>query len=244
MRFPWRRDTRSLDEAYYDALAAEVGRLVSEGTDIDQAIAATAKAVRPALDKAAPALAQTLIASAPRMLRERSRMHRSFSRRLRKHWGPALDLFFVLTVCGEEAGADFYSERVVGGASDQRALHEALTGLHARASRTALEVHHLLSGGLASGALARARTMHELAVTALVLRKYGGADAHADLAERFLAHDDVQNWSDAQTYQQDANVLDVEPFTEAEIADMKARFEAAVARFGQAFTGRNGWPLV
>jgi len=241
MRLPWRRDTRSFDVTYHDTLAEQVQRLVGEGMDVDEVIAAATKAMGPALDEAAPALARTLIRTAPRMLRERSRMHRGFSKRLRKHWGPALDLFYVLTVCAEEAGADFYSERVAGRDYDRRALHEALTGLHARVCRAALEVHHLLSGGLASGAFARTRTMHELAVTALVLQEYSRTDAHADLAERFLAHDDVQNWSDVQTYQQDAATLDVEPYTDAEMADMKARRDAAVARFGPSFTGRNGW---
>lgn len=241
MRLPWHLGAQSFDETYYDTVAEHVQRLVDDGMDVDEAIVTAANAMDPALDKAAPELAQTLIRTAPRMLRERSRRHHGFSKRLRKHWGPALDLFYVLTVCAEEAGADFYSDRVAGRDYDRRALHEALTGLHARACRTALEVHHLLSDGLASGAFARARTMHELAVTALVLQEYSQTDAHADLAERFLAHDDVQNWSDLQTYQHDAATLDVELFTDAEMTDVKERRDAAVAKFGPSFTGRNGW---
>lgn len=241
MRLPWRRDTRSFDETYYDTLAERVQRMVGDGVDVDEAIAAAAKAMGPTLDEAAPDLAHTLVRTAPRMLRERSRVHRGFSMRLRKHWGPALDLFYVLTVCAEEAGADFYRERVSGRDYDGRTLHEALTGLHARACRTALEVHHLLSGGLAAGAFARTRTMHELAVTALVLAEYGQTDVHADLGERFLAHDDVQNWSDAATYQENAATLGHEPFSAEEMAIMEARHDAAVARFGSAFAGRCGW---
>ncbi|NYJ76554.1 DUF5677 domain-containing protein [Allobranchiibius huperziae] len=236
-----RRETQSFDETFYDTVAEGLHGLVNDGMHVDEAMALATRAIDPVLDEAAPVLKRTLIRNAPKMLRERRRLHRAFRKQLRKHWGPALDLFYVLTVCAEEAGADFYSGRVAGRDSDLRALHEALTGLHARACRTALEVHELLSSGLASGALARARTMHELAVTALILQKYSRLDGHADLAERFLAHDDVQNWSDAQTYQSDAGVLSVEPFTDAEMADMKTRHEAAVAKFGQAFTGRNGW---
>lgn len=238
MRLPWRRDNPSFDDTLNDAVAEHVQRLVSDGMDGEEA---AAEAMEPALDKVALGLAQELIQTAPRMLRKRSRTHRSFSKRLRKHWAPALDLFEALTVSAQEAGADFYTERVVGRDYDRRVLHEALTGLHARACRTALEVHHLMSDGLASGAVARARTMHELAVTALVLQEYSQTDAHADLAERFLAHDDVQNWSDAQTYQDDAATLGVKPFTDAELTDMKARRDGTVAKFGPAFTGRNGW---
>lgn len=241
MRLPWRQDTQSFDETFYVNVADHVQRLVGDGMDVDEALVTAAEAIDPALDKAAPEMARTLTQTAPRMLRERNRMHRGFSKRLRKHWGPALDLFYVLTVCAEEAGAEFCSERVAGPDYDRCALHEALTGLHARACRTALEVHHLLSAGLSSGAFARSRTMHEIAVTALVLQEYSRTDAHADLAERFLAYDDVQNWSDALTYQHDAATLDVEPFTDAEMANMKAQRDAAVVKFGPGFAGRNGW---
>ena len=64
-------------------------------------------------------------------------------------------------------------------------LHDALADLHARACRTALDVFHLLESGLAAGAMARCRTLHELAVISMVLREYSSHEGHG-LAERFL----------------------------------------------------------
>lgn len=71
-------------------------------------------------------------------------------------------------------------------------LFEALTGLHARACRVAVEIHHLLAGGFPMGALARCRTLHEIAVTMMILADFGCMDEHPDLAERFLLHEDIK----------------------------------------------------
>ncbi len=242
MRLPRRLGHRTFDEHYCDTLAEQVQRLVEHGTDIDEAFEAAVEAVGPTLDISASRLAATLVRRAPGMLRERRRMHRGFSRRLRKHWGRSLDLLYVITVCSEEAGADFYTERVTKrGDYPRRALHEALTGLHARAARTALEVHHLLSGGFGMGALARCRTLHELAVTSMILAKYGIRDEHADLAERFLLHGDVQSWSEAQTHQRNWVALGSEPFSEDDMAALKARRDTLIGQYGPDYKGTYGW---
>ena len=242
MRLRRRRDHRTFDDHYFDTLAEQVQRLVEHGTDINEALEAAGKAVGSTPDISAPRLAAALVRRAPRMLRERRRLHRGFNRRLRKHWGRGLDLLYVITVCCEEAGADFYTERVAKrGHYSRRALHEALTGLHARASRTALEVQHLLSGGFPMGALARCRTLHELAVTSMILAKYGVRDEHADLAERFLLHADVQSWSEAQTHQQNWVALGSEPFSEEDMAALKARRETLIGQYGPDYKGTYGW---
>lgn len=245
MRFPWRREHQPFGEHVYDALAEQVQRLLEHGpTDIDEAFDAAVEAVEPAPGIAASRLAATLVRRAPRMLHEHRRLHRGFSRRLRKHWGRGLDLLYVITVCSEEAGADFYTERVAKrGDYPRRALHEALTGLHARAARTALEVHHLLSGGFPMGALARCRTLHELAVTSIILAKYGVRDDHADLAERFLLHGDVQSWSEAQTYKTNSAALGSEPFSEDDIAALEERRAMLIKQFGPDYSGTYGWAV-
>lgn len=120
-------------------------------------------------------------------------------------------------------------------------VYDALLGLHARACRTALEVYHLLTDGLPKGALARARTLHEIAVTAMVIADYGRRSEHRDLADRFLDHEAVATYKDALNYQLNCETLGYEPFSDEEMAEMKAGRDAVVAKYGSAYKEQYGW---
>jgi Family of unknown function (DUF5677) len=147
----------------------------------------------------------------------------------------------MILVGNEEAGEEF--NRVYRPAAIERQDHlfEALVGLHARACRTAAEVHHLLCGGFPMGALARCRTLHELAVTAIVLADYGSRDGHGDLAERYLLHEVVHAFGDATTYRANYEALGHEPFTDEDMATVTDQRDALVDRFGKPFTSPYGW---
>lgn len=70
-------------------------------------------------------------------------------------------------------------------------LNIVLRGIASRAMSVFAEVAWLLRGGYGSGASARTRTMHELALTALVMIEYGRPDGSCpDLAARYAAHHD------------------------------------------------------
>ena len=109
---------------------------------------------------------------------------------------PFLDL---LGRHAEEIGHEIYGIHLKE-ADDEEfdPVFEALIGLYARACRVAREVHHLLSGGFPFGALARSRTLHELAVITIGIADYGRDEAHADLADRFLQHAWIARYSDAE----------------------------------------------
>jgi hypothetical protein len=120
-------------------------------------------------------------------------------------------------------------------------VFEALTRIHARSCRTAFEVHRLLSGGFPMGALARCRTLHELAVTAAVLNDYGRRPEYLDLAQRYLAHDAVLDWSDALIFNKYADQIGATSFSAEEMAIMKTRRDDAVTHFGDDFAKPYGW---
>ena len=236
-----RRRRGDFDEHAYDAMLAGIDRLVEAGMPTDEAVRTAVSAFTSSLDVTVPDVVMRLMRTAPRMLRRSRRIQRRFERRLRRHWGAALDLFYAVTVCAEEAGRDFDTRHAPAAAGRDDFLFEALTGLHARACRTAVEVYHLLCSGLPMGALARCRTMHELAVTAMVLAEYGTEDRHADLGERYVLHADVLTWSDAKTYQEHCTALGYQPFGEAEMAEMQNQRDALVDRFGRSYGSEYGW---
>jgi hypothetical protein len=85
---------------------------------------------------------------------------------------------------------------VVTEAKPHQGTSLALLGLHARAVRTAAEIRLLAMNGFAAGAEARARSLHELAVTSCVI-----GDADEVVANRYLAFVDVERCDDAVQYQ-------------------------------------------
>jgi hypothetical protein len=216
-------------------------QILDAGGSMEEAEQAVSDAMQASLTNTAPRVVDSLIRSAPRMLRERRRNHRRVRRHLRKHWGKALDLYLMLVVCAEEAGTEFDKEHRPPDGEPFDPTYDALLGLHARACRTALEVFHLLSDGLPMGALARSRTLHEIAVTAMVIADYGRRSEHANLAERFLEHGVVASYKDALVYQEHCRTLGYEPFSDAEMALMKSEADQAVARYGKVYKDQYGW---
>ena len=87
------------------------------------------------------------------------------------HWGEALDLFMMVVESAEELGIRFDREHPPLDESGSIPYTTPL-GLHVRACQSAVEVYHLLRDGLPKDALARSRTLHGLAGTAIVLADY------------------------------------------------------------------------
>jgi hypothetical protein len=239
------RRRRGYDQRLYDIAADSLSVALDRGLDEDAAMAlageAFSKALDEALDKDVPRVTEKLIRTAPRMLRWHRRRQRAFERRLRKEWGKALDLYYAVGVAAEEAGATFDRTHRPSAAEHQDFVFEALTGLHARACRTAFEVHRLLSSGFPKGALSRCRTLHELAVTSIVIAEHGREAAYSDLAERFLLHEGVMGYRDALVYQENCKTLGYEPFSDQNMAEMKRGHDILIQRYGPAFGKPYGW---
>jgi len=121
------------------------------------------------------------------------------------------------------------------------AVFEALIGLYARACRVAREVHYLLSGGFPFGALARSRTLHELAVITIVIADYGREDEHADLADRFIQHAWIARYRDAKLYQESREALGQEPLSDEDMAQMQQQHDLLIAKYGKTYSKDYGW---
>jgi Family of unknown function (DUF5677) len=225
--------------------ADRMSHALAKGLDEDAAMTLADEAFREALDEAldkyVPRVTKKLVRTAPRMLRRHRRHQRAFERRLRKQWGKALDLYYAVGVAAEEAGSTFDSTHRPAAVEHQDFVFEALTGLHARACRTAFEVHRLLSSGFPKGALSRCRTLHELAVTSIVIAEHGREAVYSDIAERFLLHEVVMGYKDALVYQDNCKTLGYELFSDEDMAEMKRGHDALIQRYGPAFGKPYGW---
>lgn len=225
----------------YTAMREGMQRLVEAGVSAETAGHVAATALRDSLADVAPGVVDDLYRSSPRMLRRRRRDRRRMRRRIRSQWGSALDVYTMVLVAAEESGHVFDQQHRPPDGEWIDPLLDALLGLHARACRAALEVHHLLSDGLPKAALARSRTLHEIAVCAMVLADYGRRPEHRDLAERFIQHVTVSTYKDAVTYQENCEVLGYDRFTDEEMTEMRTERDDAIARYGTAFKEQYGW---
>jgi hypothetical protein len=202
--------------------------LVDQGAPADDLIEAVSRTAK----EQAPLLQAELRKRAPEMLRQQQEARNGFLERLRLIWGDALDAMFAIYVAVEEIGANF---QLIHGRESDRAF-DVVSGLHARSCLVLLEVHALLSQGFPLGALARARTLYETAVVALVIQHAVRELDQAGIAERFADH-----WAiDARWDLKVANDagLDVDP---EELQELDRQRDELLDRYGPAFGFDYGW---
>lgn len=188
------------------------------------------------LSESVESLLQNLKSSAPNMLKNRREELSGFEARLRKVWGKPLDLLEMFLVITLEAGEEFNRQFRPMASKEGDFVFDVLTRLHARSCQVGFEILTLLKSGYADGAHARWRTLHEIAVTAYFIAKYGN-----DVAERYLLHEIIESYKGMIQYQKHCKMLGYEPFTEEEVARFNADREEMVKRFGRSFRHSYGW---
>ncbi|NCC28158.1 MAG: hypothetical protein EOM22_08445 [Gammaproteobacteria bacterium] len=221
-------------DAYLRIAQALVEKHESSGMSSEEAMeCGLVEALEILTEDGPPQVAAALKADGPRMLAERRRLDRGFEKRLRQRWGSALDLYYMVAVACQEVGAEGYQEanQCDEGGDDERALLEAVSGLQARACRQSLEVLSLLEAGFPKAAHAVSRSMHEGAVVASVLTEYGSTPEHSDIGLRFLLFDHISNLMDAEEHKRYAERINHEPFTDQEMAALRATKAAVLERF-------------
>lgn len=157
-----------------------------------------------------------------------------FRRRLRWAWSTPFDLYLATHRYIEQLGEEF-NDTYRAESELPEPLLEAMTRNLARACLTSNEVFSLLEAGHRHGALARARTLHELDVVSLTLA------LHPELAEPYLLHHHIERYKFVKA-QHEVNVahgLDRVPADELDALRSKA--DGLVERFGTAYKQSWGW---
>lgn len=159
-----------------------------------------------------------------------------FRYNLQARWGKGFDALWMLVELSRDIGIDFH--RRASRSRSRRRLHlnKALTYLHGRAIQIASEIMVLMENGYADGAMARWRTLHEVACVAMVLD--GGGEA---LAERYLAHEIVEAKKGLGQYQQCHSRLGYAPFAKRAATRIEKNYADAIRRYGKEFSGDYGW---
>lgn len=193
-------------------------------------------AVKRVLERTTSKLVRRIRKASAEILRKRRVFARGFERRLHRRWGKSLDLLaLLLFLCGDEGGA-FNKRHGPGAAVQSDLVFDALVRLHARGCLITSEVLALLRTGHADGANARWRSLHETAVVAMFIAQHGPSTA-----PRFLLHDRVKSYEDAQVYQAHCARLGCETFAESEMVTMTRQYEELLMQFGEDYKGGHGW---
>jgi Family of unknown function (DUF5677) len=199
-----------------------------------------AKAIGTAIEDQVPGAAKILLrglkARAPEMLREERELDTGFRARNYQRWREGLDLLCMLIVIAEESGSDFNTEFRPQAARESNFVFEAVCSLHARAVLIAREVLCLLEGGFADGALARWRSLHELAVVSGFL-----SERDNQLAEKYLLAREAQKYKAIMESQDRIPRTGLEPFGEKEIQQAKTLRDRLVQKYGTAIQRDYGW---
>lgn len=162
--------------------------------------------------------------------------YEQFKHRVEERWGKGFDaLRMLLAHCRDQGAA--YAERCrKSQAKRDRHLREALVALHLRGCQIAAEIICLMENGYADGAMARWRTLYELTVVAILTK-----DQADKLAERYLAHFEVEQYRALCVERENGPLMGHTPPTDKEMAAAKKARDAVVSKFGQAFAQPYGW---
>lgn len=220
------------------------GKVVIDITDADLAElegrieAWLAEAVPRLLESLASEIAGDLLKSLghrwPAQRRHERKQEREFTKRLGDRWNKPLSLLRMLVTISTDFGA-LTVERLQQDNSVSE-LTNAQCRLHARGCQVAREVLSLLQDGFADGAMARWRTLHELAVVAMVLTEGGDS-----LAERYRLHGAVESRRAAAEYVEHVQRLGLEPLDPADISELDRTHMQLLQRFGKTLAEPYGW---
>ena len=187
-------------------------------------------------------LSRIVLAELRRTWRAESRQQRrdiaGFRKRLYKRWEVPLETLRMLLTISRELGFTVNQEvRQSPDSTSREHLIDLSLRLHTRACQITEEVVCLLEGGFADGAMARWRSLHEVAVVATFISAYG-----EDLAERYVLHQAVESKRAMDDYQKCQPRLGYEPIKPEELKAVQVAYNAAIARFGPNFAkGDYGW---
>ena len=194
------------------------------------------KVIAETLPKSAEILLNELKKTKSKMLKERRNYQEGFESRLMWRWQKPLDLLEMFFVMALESGEEFNNKHREEAVRNQDFLFEALTRIHARGCQIFFEIIALLKSGLADGAFARWRSLHELAVISFFLRKHG-----KNVAERYLAHTIIENYKEAIEYQKYCKRLGYKPLTRIQFQELERSRDAVCAKYGRDFCKNYGW---
>lgn len=226
----WQDRTVTLDFTADDL--EELTRKIAEVGDRIQQL------VQPLIEETSDAVLADLRKRWPDHAKWEKRTMSGFRKRLQKRYQlPFQSLRMLIALCRELGDTVQQEIRTLPQASNMPHLIDVLSRLHARACQIAEEVACLLESGFADGAMARWRTLHEIAVIARLIANHG-----EEIAERYTLHQVVESKRAIDDFEKCRERLGYEPISDAEVKRIQTCFAALIQQFGKDYAkGDYGW---
>ena len=159
-----------------------------------------------------------------------------FKKNLERRYGAGLDKLRMLVTIAREWGQENYSRKYSQSAGKLSHLDDVLIRLHSRACQVVMEIIVLLESGLADGAMARWRTLHEITTVAFVIDKHG-----EEMAERYVNYQIVESKKALGAYKECQEDLGYEPYSKRQADKIAKDYEKILKQYGRPFGGEYGW---
>jgi hypothetical protein len=220
-----------------DELLGEIARaaLDKAGPEDDPAAVVTA-AMQKVIENATPEMAASLLRDAKSIVRRKRDGDAGFERHNCKRWKQSFARIDLVWSVAEEIGRAFNDRFRPDAVAGNDLVFEALTRAHGRGLLVAGEAINLMKGGYAEGALSRWRTLHEILVITMFIRKHG-----RDIAERYLLSAHFRSLEAAEQLNKFAERANLGRFSDEEIDRFKATCANVAGRLGQEMYAEFGW---
>ena len=159
-----------------------------------------------------------------------------FRLRLEKRWGKPLGQLRMLLTMSREWCEWTHKRNEYLQKGKKKQLRAILIRLLVRGCQVTDEVICLLENGFADGAMARWRTLHEIAVVAAVIAQYG-----EDIAERYIDHQAVESKRALDKYLACYKDLGYRPLSAREQTKIIKAYDHTITKYGQEFGTDYGW---
>jgi hypothetical protein len=160
----------------------------------------------------------------------------NFRKRLESKWGKPFGQLRMLLTMAQEWCGDIHSRNESLKRKTKNGSREIMIRLLVRACQVTGEIICLLENGFADGAMARWRTLHEIAVVAAVISQHGDS-----IAERYIAHQAVESKRAMDKYQACCKQLGYKPLSLGATEKISKAYERAVSLYGKPFKSNYGW---
>lgn len=210
--------------------------------DVEQIVAQVHRLQETTLPGLIPEMSMRMSKSVLKTLKERwpqeSELQRAdvsaFRERMEDRWGEPLEhLRMLLTMVRE-----WYQNTLFRRSRNpqQKETRKVLVRLLTRGCQVTDEIICLLENGFADGAMARWRTLHEIAVVAAVIFRYGD-----DIAIRYVEHQYVESKKAMEKYLVTSPQLGYRPLGKTTQQRIRRAYDRVIAKYGKNFSTDYGW---
>lgn len=188
------------------------------------------------INNTATSIKKNITNNSSKTLAEHRKLYDNFCKQNQKRWKDGFDALEMLIIICTEIGENFNRDYRPNAVKEKNLVFDLVVRHHARACLIGQEILCLLKSGFADGAHARWRTLHEVTVTAMFIKKHG-----QECAKRFYRYDIVESYKGMKQHKKYESRLQEKAPNDKEIKECKNRLDKILKEYGNDFKKPYAW---